>query len=320
MNRKIVVMIPRLETALEDRIREKAGALGFSAEFYADETDARAAVADAEILVSNVISLCAHAPKLRWMCTSNAGVEGYLQPGVFAAENVMLTNSSGAYGVTIAEHIVMVTLEMMRREAEYRSIVAAHDFRRDLAIRSIYGARVTLLGTGDIGRKAAARLRGFLPANVTGVSRSGRPVPEMDQVVPVTELDSVLPQTDLLIMSLPGTPETVHILNEERIRRLPREAYLVNVGRGSAIDQGALERCMREGHLAGAALDVFELEPIPPGDSIWSCPRLHITPHCSGNITLSHTRRFIVEMFLRDLENYAAGRPLEALVNRQLGY
>ena len=108
--------------------------------------------------------------------------------------------------------------------------------------------------------------------------------------------------------------------NEERIRRLPREAYLVNVGRGSAIDQGALERCMREGHLAGAALDVFELEPIPPGDSIWSCPRLHITPHCSGNITLSHTRRFIVEMFLRDLENYAAGRPLEALVNRQLGY
>lgn len=163
-------------------------------------------------------------------------------------------------------------------------------------------------------------MRGFLPANVTGVSRSGRPVPEMDQVVPVTELDSVLPQTDLLIMSLPGTPETVHILNEERIRRLPREAYLVNVGRGSAIDQGALERCMREGHLAGAALDVFELEPIPPGDSIWSCPRLHITPHCSGNITLSHTRRFIVEMFLRDLENYAAGRPLEALVNRQLGY
>ena len=276
MNRKIVVMIPQLETALMDSIREKAGALGFSAEFYADETDARAAVADAEILVSNVVSLCAHAPKLRWMCTSNAGVEGYLQPGVFASENVMLTNSSGAYGVTIAEHIVMVTLEMMRREAEYRSIVAAHDFRRDLAIRSIYGARVTLLGTGDIGRKAAARLRGFLPANVTGVSRSGRPVPELDQVVPVpeldqvvpvTELDSVLPQTDLLIMSLPGTPETVHILNEERIRRLPREAYLVNVGRGSAIDQGALERCMREGHLAGAALDVFELEPIPPGEA-----------------------------------------------------
>ncbi len=320
MKRKIVVLMPGLETGLEDSIRETAGRLGFEAEFCRNEEEARTAVADAEILLSNVVSLCAHAPRLRWMCTSNAGVEPYLQPGVFSSEQVILTNSSGAYGVTISEHIVMVALEMMRREADYRSIVAAHGFRRDLAIRSIYGSRVTLLGTGDIGRKTAARLRGFMPAGITGVSRSGRPVQEMDRVFPVSALDEILPQTDLLIMSLPGTPETVHILNEKRIRSLPENAYLVNVGRGSAIDQKALERCMREGHLAGAALDVFETEPIPPEDTIWSCPRLHITPHCSGNITLSHTRRFIVEMFLRDLENYAAGRPPEALVDRKLGY
>ena len=301
MKRKIVVLMPGLETGLEDSIRETAGRLGFEAEFCRNEEEARTAVADAEILLSNVVSLCAHAPRLRWMCTSNAGVEPVLQPGVFSSEQVILTNSSGAYGVTISEHIVMVTLEMMRRETDYRSIV-------------------TLLGTGDIGRKTAARLRGFMPAGITGVSRSGRPVQEMDRVFPVSALDEILPQTDLLIMSLPGTPETVHILNEKRIRSLPENAYLVNVGRGSAIDQKALERCMREGHLAGAALDVFETEPIPPEDTIWSCPRLHITPHCSGNITLSHTRRFIVEMFLRDLENYAAGRPPEALVDRKLGY
>ncbi|MBQ9007853.1 MAG: D-2-hydroxyacid dehydrogenase [Clostridia bacterium] len=320
MKRKIVVLMPGLEKDLECSIREMADRLGFEAVICQTEEDAQRAVAEAEILLSNVASLCAQAPKLRWMCSSNAGVEPYLRPGAFASQDVMLTNSSGAYGVTIAEHIIMVTLEMMRREAEYRGIVAGHGFRRDLAIRSLYGARVTMLGTGDIGRKTAARLRGFMPAGITGISRSGRPVREMDRVYPVSELDWILPETDLLIMSLPGTPETVHVLNEKRILSLPREAYLVNVGRGSAIDQRALVKCLREGHLAGAALDVFETEPIPPEDPIWDCPRLHITPHCAGNITLTYTRRFIVEMFLRDLENYAAGRPLLAQVDRERGY
>ena len=128
MKRKIVVLMPGLEKDLECSIREMADRLGFEAVICQTEEDAQRAVAEAEILLSNVASLCAQAPKLRWMCSSNAGVEPYLRPGAFASQDVMLTNSSGAYGVTIAEHIIMVTLEMMRREAEYRGIVAGHGF------------------------------------------------------------------------------------------------------------------------------------------------------------------------------------------------
>lgn len=320
MERRIVAVMPSLEPELRKQMRETAAALGFSVEFYETSADALVAMETAEILFGNVPELCAKAPRLKWASTSFAGVEPFLKPGTFAAEGAILTNASGAYGVTIAEHIVMVALEMMRREAEYREIVRAHDWKRDLGIRSLYGSRITMLGTGDIGRKTAVRLRGFMPACITGISRSGRPVPEMDRTYRVDELERILPETDLLVMSLPGTPETTGIMNEARLRKLPADAYLINVGRGSAIDQKALEAILREGRLAGAALDVFETEPLPPEDSLWTCPRVHITTHTAGNSTLSHTRRFIVEMFLENLRRYAAHEPLNEVVNRELGY
>ena len=309
-----------LESELRDEIRKTAAELGFTVEFFENSADASTAVGTAEILFGNVPELCTKAPCLKWVSASFAGVEPFLKPDVFAAEGVVLTNASGAYGVTIAEHIVMVTLEMMRREAEYREIVSRHVWKRDLGIHSIYDSRITMLGTGDIGRKTAVRLRGFMPACITGISRSGRPVPEMDRVFQVDELDRILPETDLLIMSLPGTPETAGIMNGARLHKLPENGYIVNVGRGSAIDQKALEKTLREGWLAGAALDVFETEPLPPEDSLWTCPRLHITTHTAGNSTLSHTRRFIVEMFLANLRRYAANEPLHEVVNRELGY
>ncbi|MBQ8094734.1 MAG: D-2-hydroxyacid dehydrogenase [Clostridia bacterium] len=320
MERKIVMVMPNLTAELKACIESEAVSLGFVPYFFKTPEDAEETVKDAEILFGNVPGLCAHASGLKWMCTANAGVEPYLKPGVLPTPETVLTNSSGAYGVTIAEHIVMVTLEMMRREAEYREIVKAHTWKRDLKISSIYDSRITMLGTGDIGRKAAVRLRGFGPKCIVGISRSGRRVPEMDQNYTVEALDRILPETDLLIMSLPGTQETMHIMNEARLRKLPETAYLVNVGRGNAIDQAALEQCLRGERLAGAALDVFETEPVPADASIWSCPHLHITPHTAGNMTLTHTVRFIVEQFLTNLQNYAAGRPMNAVVDRQMGY
>ena len=320
MKRNIIGVMPSLERELRERIRIKAAELGFTVAFFESAEDAASAAETAEIIFGNVPEICSKAPKLKWISTSNAGVEPYLKPGVFASREVILTNASGAYGVTIAEHIIMVTLEMMRREADYRQIVAKHEWIRNLRIDSLYGSRITLLGTGDIGRKTAVRLRSFMPECITGINRSGKPVPEMDRTVRVDELNRILPETDVLIMSLPGTQASANIMNKERLHLLPETAYIVNVGRGSAIDQKALEACLRDGCLAGAALDVFETEPLPPDDSLWLCPRLHITPHTAGNTTLSHTRRFIVEMFLDNLGRYAAGEPLKEVVDCSLGY
>ena len=318
MERKLVVYIPGMSWKQLEQIVSVAARKGFRTAVPGSREDAVREAADAEVLFTPDSSLCGCAPELKWVCTPFAGAEPFLQAGV---PETLLTNSSGAYGVTIAEHVVMVTLEMMRRKAEYDEIVRQRRWVRDLHIDSIRGSRITLLGTGDIGRECAKRLRAFGPASLTGVNlRGGNPENLFDRVVTADRLEEILPETDLLILSLPATPETQGILDAGRLAMLPETARLVNVGRGSAVDQKALERMLREGKLAGAALDVFAQEPVPADDSLWDCPGLVLTPHVAGNMTLDYTVERIVSQFLEDLDNYASGRPLRYTVDRKRAY
>ena len=321
MNKKMLIVLPVLNDSCRKQILAAAEQHGFDVSFFTNDHDALSALSDAEVVLGQSAFLSRNAPKLRWLCTPSAGVNQFLAADAFAAPGAMLSNSSGAYGVTIAEHIVMVTLELMRRQIEYNEIVSRRGWRRDLPIRSIHGSRVTLLGTGDIGRETAVRLRAFSPKCLIGMNRSGRNANHLfDRIVTEDGLDAVLPETDLIILSLPDTAQTRGILDMKRLSLLPRDAFLVNVGRGSAIDQQALESLLRNGHFAGAALDVFETEPLPPESSLWECPRLLITPHVAGNMTLTYTVDRIIAQFLEDFENYCAGRRLSHLVDRAIGY
>jgi phosphoglycerate dehydrogenase-like enzyme len=187
--------------------------------------------------------------------------------------------------------------------------------------KSLKDCRITVLGTGDIGRCFAQRAKSFEPTNIIGVCRSGKSdSPAFDRVLSVNGLDNILPETDLLVMSLPGTPETENILSRERIGLLPQGAYVVNVGRGSAIDEDALADSLDDGRLAGAALDVFRNEPLPEDSRLWKTKNLLITPHVAGNLTLDYTVDTNVEMFCENLINYAEGHPIKHVIDRNKGY
>ena len=320
MRRKLIATIHELTPAQRAAIDAAAKAHGFEAEFYENNDDARAAAAEAEIIFGNAPKLAKIAPRLRWLCTPSAGVNQFTAPGIFAAPDVQVTNSSGAYGVTIAEHIVMVTLELMRAQLTYRDIVAQRIWENDVPVRSIHGSRVALLGTGDIGQEAARRLRAFSPARLIGVNLRGRnPDGLFDEAQTIDQLDALLPGIDLVILSLPGTPQTKGLLSAERLALLPDGAIIVNVGRGNSIDEAALERELRAGRLQ-AALDVFETEPLPADSSLWDCPNLLITPHSAGKTTLPHTVERIASLFLADFERYCAGQPLAKRVDLSRGY
>ena len=321
MRRKMVVVLPVLLPEHREKIGLSAASHGFEVTFFAEAQEALSALMDAEVILGQSELLSRNAPKLRWLCTPSAGVNQFLTSDAFAQPDAMLSNSSGAYGVTIAEHIVMVTLELMRRQMEYNEIVSRRTWRRDLPIRSIHGSRIMLLGTGDIGQETAVRLRAFSPKTLIGMNRSGRnPRNLFDRIICEAELDDFLSQTDLLILSLPDTAQTRGILNAHRLALLPSDAFLVNVGRGSAVDQQTLETLLRGGHLSGAALDVFEQEPVPADCPLWTCPRLLITPHVAGNMTLDYTVEKIISQFLEDFERYCEDLPPVHLVNRQIGY
>ena len=262
------------------------------------------------------------ATALRWFCCSYAGMDQWKDDALYHSPEVMLSNSSGAYGVTISEHMVMVTLMLLRQMPAYLDAARAHRWAAPAPVRSIHGCRVTILGTGDLGGNIARRMRGMGAEKIIGLSRSGkaREAGIFDETYPISQLDRLLSDAELLVMALPNTPETVNILNRERIARLPKEAIVINVGRGSALDQAALAEALNTDRIAGAALDVVDPEPLPENDPLWDTKHLILTPHISGNLTLGYTCDRNVELFCEDLANYAAGRPLSHLVDRKRGY
>lgn len=323
MSRGICIYLDFLSEAHRESIRKTAEGGDFTPHFFtlAQFDEASACLRHCEVLYAQSPELLRTAPaSLKWFCSATAGVEAYcLDDGIFKNPDCLLTNTN-CYGVTIAEHIVMVSLMLLRRMPEYIESAKTRDWGAQLPIRSIRGGGFTLLGTGDIGSNAAARLRGMGAARITGVSRSGRPLEGFDEVFSFKALDRALAKAEFLIMSLPSTAETANILSRERIALLPEGACVVNVGRGSAIDQEALADALNSGHLAGAALDVMSPEPLPKDHPLWDVKNLILTPHISGNVSLGYTRDLNVEMFCADLQNYIQGRPLRGLVNRQRGY
>ncbi len=318
---KIIVINNMLEQKHLDQIKSTAETLGHEVFFYNAEAEIPQSNFDADIIYGFAPSIVKSSKKLKWLCVPWAGVDSLMTPGYFANEECLLSNAAGAYGVSIAEHMIAVALVMMRKLDEFMTETKNGQWLSPRPQRSLKDCRITVLGTGDIGTTFAKRARAFEPASIIGVCRSGRSSEAVyDKVLPVSELDTILPQTDLLAMSLPSTPETRGILSRDRLALLPQGSYIINVGRGSAIDEEALADNLENNHLAGAALDVFQTEPLPKNHRLWNTKNLLITPHVAGNMSLAYTRDKNVQMFIEDLKNFAEGRPLHYLVDRKLGY
>ncbi|PWJ71202.1 phosphoglycerate dehydrogenase-like enzyme [Ruminococcaceae bacterium R-25] len=318
---KIVVINKLLKEIHKEKIRKAADKAGGDVLFIESEYEFPSDWEDCDIIYGFGMGNAKKNRNLKWLSVPSAGVDYLMKPGVFANEDCLVTNSSGAYGVTIAEHIICVSLMMMRKiDYSYRESLKGN-WSLPQPQKSLKDCRIVVLGTGDIGSCFAKRAKAFEPKSITGVSRSGiSSDPSYDSVKKVSELDSVLPETDLLVMSLPDTPETRDILSRKRIELLPEGSYVVNVGRGSAIDEDALCESLESGRLGGAALDVFKTEPLPADSKIWNTKNLLITPHVAGNLTLEHTLNVNVDLFCENLVRYGKGLPLNNLIDKNKGY
>ncbi|MCR4750155.1 MAG: D-2-hydroxyacid dehydrogenase [Lachnospiraceae bacterium] len=319
---KILILSSVLQQDHKDKIIATAEKYNVDVCFTGSEDDIPNGFENPDIIYGFGMKTAKTCKNLKWLCVPSAGVDYLMYDEAFANKDCILTNSSGAYGVTIAEHIIAVTLMMMRRLTDYhKEILEGTWGLTRYHQRSIKDARITVLGTGDIGSEFAKRAAVFEPASIIGVNRSGVSKENFyDSVYKIDALDELLPKTDLLVMSLPSTGETINILNRDRIGLLPEGAYIVNVGRGTAIDEDALADHLDSGHLSGAALDVFKTEPLPKDSRLWNTKNLLITPHVAGNLTLDHTLNKNVDMFLEDLENYLNDRPLKYMVDMSKGY
>lgn len=320
--KKIAVVEQFFESHHKAQIEAAAGKHGYGVDYYLDGVLPRERAGEYEIVYGMPDrSVLKDMAQLKWFCASFAGVDRYVDEALYPHEGVLLSNSAGAYGVTIAEHILMVTLMLLRQMLPTMKAVSKNEWLPPLPVRSICGSRITVLGTGDIGTSFARRAKAMGAASICGVRRTLKPAdPAFDRIVTLSDLNRVLPETDILVMALPSTGETAGVLSRERIALLPPQAIVVNVGRGTAVDQEALAEALNGGRISGAALDVFVPEPLPRDHFLWDTKNLLITPHVAGNMSLGYTRDRDVDMFCEDLENFTAGRPLAHLVDRKLGY
>ena len=265
--------------------------------------------------VGGVLGLLAAQPRLPWVHMRWAGIPADLLVGMRPYATV-LTNGSGAHGPAMAESVVGMILAHYKQHASLRACQKRGEWApRHLA--EVRGQTVGIIGLGDLGGATARLLKAF-GARVVGLRRHARPAPEVDQLFAPAQLMDFLRQLDVLVLAAPLTRETAGLIGADQLAALPRGAFVVNVGRGQLLDQAALVAALQSGHLGGAALDVFETEPLPSESPLWALPNVFISPHCADNTEQSQRRG--LDVFLDNLERFRRGAPLRNVVDRDLGY
>lgn len=319
----LLVLIPG-DAAQLDRLREIAkGRLAVEVlPEDAPEADIAAALRKAEVVFGEPApALLEKAKVLRWIQMSWAGADLYTHAPHFP-ETVQLTNATGVYGVTIAEHAMAMLLALCRRLPAYGRQQREKVWQDCGSEWALEGKHALILGAGDIGTNLAIRLRSF-GVTCTGVRRVVREKPDcFAELGTLAELDQLLPQADLVACSLPDAPHTRGLLDRKRLLSMKRDAILLNVGRGSLIDTDALADVMAAGHLFGAGLDVVQPEPLPRSHRLWELENVILTPHVAG-VGFGHapqTAARIWTLCTENLQRYLAGEPLRNVVDFSSGY
>ncbi|MGC9399653.1 MAG: D-2-hydroxyacid dehydrogenase [Anaerolineae bacterium] len=251
-------------------------------------------------------------PTLKWIHSVSAGVEHALDE-----VNVTLTNARGVFDLPIAETVLTYILMIAKRMPEFAAQQQARTWKK-LKLREAADLTVGLVGSGSIGTQIA-RLCRALEMRVIATRRHPEcETPYVDEVLPTDALETLLSQADVVVLAVPLTAETRGLIGAPQLRQMRPEAWLVNIARGAVVDEAALVEALQRGEIAGAALDVFTEEPLPPDSPLWEMDNVILTPHNAWSTP--HVREREAALFLQNLRRYLRGEPLLNVVDRELGY
>jgi phosphoglycerate dehydrogenase-like enzyme len=260
---------------------------------------------------------------LRWAHSASAGVGGALYAEMRDSP-VVLTNSAGTHAEPIADTVLAMMLHFargldfaVRAQAEARWDKGPFD-TADTPVRELADCTVGLLGLGGIARAVARRASALGMHAVAARRSSAEGPPGVEVILGDDALDRLLSISDYLVVTVPRTAETEGMIGAAELRRLPRNAVLINVSRGDVVDEAALAAALGDGTLRGAGLDVFAREPLPPGSPLWTLPNVLLLPHVSG--TSHRFWRRETDLVLENLRRYLAGEPLLNTVDKRAGY
>ncbi len=284
-----------------------------------------ALIGDVEVAFSSLVraDALARAKRLRWLHSPAAGVASLIYPEMIASP-IILTNSRGMHAEAMAEHVVGAIILLLHKFHEAALYQAAHrwaleEITTGTPIRLMRGATIGVIGPGAIGSRIAAQVAA-LGATVEAIRRRpslGTP-PGATAVFSPDALRDRLPHWDVVVLATPLTKETRGMFGAAELGAMKRDAILVNVGRGKLVREDELIAALRQGRIAGAALDVVEHEPLDPASPLWDLPNVFITPHTSG--LRSDYWQIATNLFIDNLRRFEAGEPLINVVDKHAGY
>jgi phosphoglycerate dehydrogenase-like enzyme len=258
-------------------------------------------------------ALYAKAPRLAWLEAMGAGVDWALVPELPA--RVIVTRAAGVFGPWMAEYTLAWCLRATQRMAAYQDAQRARVWRADLMPDRLAGKTMVIVGLGEIGR-AIARVARALGMRIVGVSRSGRSVPGVSRVYRPPHLTRALAEGDFVVLVTPLTATTHGLIGQRELAAMRPSAWFVNIGRGALVDETALVSALTQKAIAGAVLDVFAVEPLPPAHALWTLDNVVVTPHIAG----PDVPEELPAAFNANLARYLGGRPLRHVVDRRRGY
>lgn len=256
------------------------------------------------------------ADRLRWIQWCGAGVDAAMFPALVDSD-VVLTNVHGLFDQPIAEYTLALILAMAKDLP--RTLTSQRAGRWDYRLNErIAGCKALVVGVGGIGR-AIGKTLAAVGMQVDGVGRNARADGEaFDAIHAIADLDELLPLSDYVVLITPLTDATRGLFDAHRLALLPAHARFINLGRGALVDEQALIAALREQRIAGAALDVFETEPLPPNSELWGLENVIVSPHMSGDFKGFHAS--MVDVFIDNFSRYQRGEALMNIVDKALGF
>ena len=250
---------------------------------------------------------------VRWVQIVSAGVDGLVSHGI--PSSLVITNQGGALAPQVAEHAMALLLGIARQIGPIYERSHRHTWDRVFApaIFSLEGRVLAIAGFGNIGRELARRAKSF-DMRVLGLARSPKDEPFADEMHPLTALHAVLGRADVVAVCIALGPSTRRLIDARAFAACKPGALLINVSRGETIDPVALRAALESGRLAGAAVDVTDIEPLPDGDPLWGSPNLIVSPHVAGGGG-AFTGKRIADMVVDNLQRYQRGEPLLHVVD-----